>query len=88
MMTADGVGSPPQNKSESTMPTTFTICPDDAAFMIDDRLAIRSASDFGDYCYHITQGVNAMVNTPVYDFFYHMFCSLLLMYHGANLMTV
>ena len=33
--------------------------------------------------YHITQGVNAMVNTPVYDF-YHMFCSLILCIYGAN----
>ena len=40
---------------------------DDAQFMVDDRIAIRAAKDFQDYCYHVTQGVKAMVDFPVFD---------------------
>ncbi len=68
VMTADGVRLTTAEQIRINYAYNFYNMPDDAEFMIDDRLAIRSARDFGDYCYHITQGVNAMVNTPVYDF--------------------
>jgi pimeloyl-ACP methyl ester carboxylesterase len=45
----------------------FYRMPKDAEFMVQDRLNIRSCSDFKDFCYHVVQGVNAMVNQPVYD---------------------
>jgi hypothetical protein len=37
-------------------------------FMIDDRLAMRTASDFPGYCYIIPQSVRGMVDEPVYDY--------------------
>ena len=36
------------------MPTIYNM-PDDAQFMVDDRIAIRKASDFNEYRYHVTQ---------------------------------
>lgn len=46
----------------------FYNLPEDAKFMISDRIAMRTASDFLAYCQHITYGVDAMVNSPVHDF--------------------
>ena len=83
VMTADGVRLTTAEQIRINYAYNFYNMPDDAAFMIDDRLAIRSASDFGDYCYHITQGVNAMVNTPVYDFLPQVLQPTLCIY-GAN----
>lgn len=39
--------------------------PDDAEFMIQDRLLMRSAPDFENYCYTIMKSVQGMVNEPV-----------------------
>ncbi len=39
--------------------------PDDAEFMIQDRLSMRSAPDFENYCYTIMKSVQGMVNEPV-----------------------
>jgi pimeloyl-ACP methyl ester carboxylesterase len=41
--------------------------PADAEFMITDRLAMRTASDFDNYVYTVVQSVFGMVNQPVID---------------------
>lgn len=45
----------------------FYQMPDDAVFMINDRIAMRSAEGFDAYCYIITQCIKGMVDQPVFD---------------------
>lgn len=47
--------------------SNFYDFPADAEFMIEDRLAMRSAIDFDWYCYIIPKSVEGMVNRPVFD---------------------
>ena len=49
------------------MAWNFYELPPDAEFMITDRIAMRSASDFDAYCYIIPECVKGMVNQPVFD---------------------
>ncbi|HRO08467.1 MAG TPA: alpha/beta hydrolase [Saprospiraceae bacterium] len=67
-MTVDGVRLTTVEQIHVNYAYNFYDMPKDAQFMIDDRIAIRSAMDFTDYCYHVTQGVKAMVDSPVFDF--------------------
>ncbi len=68
VMTVDGVRLTTVEQIRVNYAYNFYDMPDDALFMIDDRIAIRHAADFQDYCYHITQGVKAMVDSPVFDY--------------------
>lgn len=68
VMTVDGVRLTTVEQIRVNYAYNFYNMPDDANFMIDDRIAIRHAVDFQDYCYHVTQGVRAMVDNPVFDF--------------------
>ena len=68
VMTVDGVKLTTVEQIRVNYAYNFYDMPDEAQFMIDDRIKIRAASDFTDYCYHITQGVNAMVDSPVFEF--------------------
>jgi len=45
----------------------FYNMPSEAEFMIKDRIAMRSASDFEAYSYAVVQSVNGMVDEPVID---------------------
>ncbi|TNE30350.1 MAG: alpha/beta fold hydrolase [Bacteroidetes bacterium] len=46
----------------------FYSMPDDAEFMIRDRIAMRSAADFEGYAYIISKSIVAMVDRPVFDY--------------------
>lgn len=46
----------------------FYKMPDDAEFMIRDRIAMRTAEDFNGYAYIVAQSIKAMVDRPVYDY--------------------
>lgn len=67
-MTVDGVRLTTVEQIYVNYAYNFYNMPSDAQFMIDDRIAIRSTKDFTDYCYHVTQGVKSMVDSPVFDF--------------------
>lgn len=41
--------------------------PDDAAFFVTDRIQIKGASDFEDYCYAVTRNVAGMIDEPVLE---------------------
>ncbi|MFO7721405.1 MAG: alpha/beta hydrolase [Gillisia sp.] len=41
--------------------------PEDAAFMIEDRIAMKSATDFGVYSEIIVNNIGAMLEEPVFD---------------------
>ncbi len=58
----------PVEAIQSNLGFNFYNFPSDAEFMIEDRIAIRSAVDFERYCYAISKSVQAMVNDPVFDF--------------------
>lgn len=68
VMTLDGVRLTTVEQIRVNYAYNFYNMPKDAEFMISDRISIRTAKDFNDYCYHITQGVNAMVDQPVFEF--------------------
>ncbi len=42
--------------------------PEEAQFMIEDRIAMRSAEDFEGYAYIVAQSIKAMVDRPVYEY--------------------
>ena len=47
--------------------SNFRHTPPAADFMITDRIQVRGASDFGDYCTAVSLNVAAMLDHPVYD---------------------
>lgn len=68
VITADGVRLTPVEAIKTNLAYNFYDLPEDAEFMIHDRIAMRDASDFNWYCYIIPQNVQGMVDDPVYDF--------------------
>jgi pimeloyl-ACP methyl ester carboxylesterase len=52
---------------ETNLAYNFFKMPKDAEFMITDRMAMRTASDFENYCYAVSNSVNGMVSEPVID---------------------
>jgi pimeloyl-ACP methyl ester carboxylesterase len=52
---------------ELNLAYNFYKMPKEAEFMITDRLAIRNADDFDNYCYAVSKSVAGMVNEPVID---------------------
>ncbi|MEM1218966.1 MAG: alpha/beta hydrolase [Bacteroidota bacterium] len=67
VITANGVRLTPVESIKANLGSNFLNFPKDAEFMIDDRIAMRSAEDFPGYCYIIPKSVQAMVDMPVYD---------------------
>lgn len=71
-MTLKNLTSPAaiQNASEmqirQSFASNFYKMPEDAQFMVDDRLKMRSTTDFGTYCYVVAQNVYGMLDEPVY----------------------
>lgn len=67
VMTLNGVMRTPVEAIQTNLYYNFYNMPDDAQFMIDDRIAMRSAKDFEAYSYAVVQSVHGMVNEPVLD---------------------
>ena len=68
VMSADAVRLTTAEQIRVNYYFNFYRMPRDAGFMVQDRLNIRSCSDFSNFCHHVVQGVNAMVNQPVFEF--------------------
>ncbi|HQV33413.1 MAG TPA: alpha/beta hydrolase [Calditrichia bacterium] len=66
VMTVDGVKATPVNQIRANLAGNFYNLPENAHFMIDDRIAMRSASDFESYCYAVVWSVHGMVDQPVH----------------------
>ncbi len=66
--TVDGVKLTTPEAIHNNLATNFYNLPQDAEFMITDRISMRSANDFEAYCYAVAQSVNGMVNEPVIDY--------------------
>lgn len=67
VMTPDLVRSTTLEGIETNLATNFYNLPKDAQFMIDDRIAIRTAKDFDFYCLAVSRSVAGMVEEPVFD---------------------
>ncbi|MFA5619342.1 MAG: alpha/beta hydrolase [Weeksellaceae bacterium] len=52
----------------ANLTVNFYNMPEDAEYMITDRIAMRGAADFDAYCYAVAESVKGMVNQPIYDF--------------------
>lgn len=57
---------------ETNLASNFYNMPKDAMFMIEDRIAMRTADDFENYCYAVSQSVAGMVDEPVFDKLKHI----------------
>lgn len=68
VMTVDLVKLTSVQAIRSNVYANFYNMPDDAEFMITDRIALREAKGFDNYCYTVVQSVKGMVDQPVYDF--------------------
>jgi len=65
VMTVDGVKLTSVQQIRANVVANFYNMPDDAEFMITDRIALRDAGDFDRYCYTVVKSVEGMVNQPV-----------------------
>ena len=68
VMTVDGVALTSNQQIRTNVYANFYNMPDDAEFMITDRIAMKGAEGFENYAYAVVQSVNGMVNEPVIDF--------------------
>jgi pimeloyl-ACP methyl ester carboxylesterase len=68
VMTFDGVRLTTTEAIQNNLASNFYRLPDDADFMITDRMSMRTASDFDAYCYTVVQSVSGMVDNPVSDY--------------------
>jgi pimeloyl-ACP methyl ester carboxylesterase len=67
VMTVDGVMLTTVDQIQANLAYNFYKMPADAEFMITDRIAMRGADDFENYCYAVVQSVGGMVDEPVFD---------------------
>ena len=68
VMTVEGVKNTSVQQIRANLTANFYNLPEDAEFMITDRIALRGAKYFDNYCYTVVRSVNGMVDQPVYDF--------------------
>jgi len=67
VMTVEGVASTSNQQIRTNVYSNFYNFPDDAEFMITDRIALKGAKDFKNYCYTVVQSVKGMVDQPVIE---------------------
>lgn len=65
VMTVELVKLTSTQSIRSNLYANFYNMPEDAEFMITDRIAMRGAKDFENYCYTVVRSVNGMVERPV-----------------------
>ncbi len=67
VMTPELVHDTPIRNIDMNLRANFYETPEDAEFMVTERIQARKASDFDDYCYAVSCNVAAMINAPVWD---------------------
>lgn len=67
VLTPDAVRFTTTEQITENIAWNFYQMPDDAWFMVYDRIAMRRAKDFNAYCYIIPECVKGMVDQPVFD---------------------
>ncbi|MFN3554987.1 MAG: alpha/beta fold hydrolase [Bacteroidales bacterium] len=83
VMTVRGVMLTPVEDIITNLAYNFYRLPDDAEFMITDRIAMRSASDFNAYSHAVVQSVNGMVDESVFNHL-HLIQQPVLIVFGEN----
>ena len=68
VMTPDAVRFTTVEQIRTNFAYNFYNMPDDADFMVTDRVAMRTATDFNGYVYAVSHSVKGMVEQPIYDF--------------------
>ncbi|MEO1411702.1 MAG: alpha/beta fold hydrolase [Bacteroidota bacterium] len=61
------VKATPEDQIIKNFHLNFHQFPDDAQFMIDDRLLLRQSSEYDDYCQMIPRCVQGMLQYPIFD---------------------
>lgn len=67
VMTLSGVKLTPADAISTNAAYNFYNMPDYAEFIVTDRIAMREAEDFDNYCYIVVKSVHGMVDQPVFD---------------------
>ncbi len=67
VMSVELVKNTPVQTIRANVVANFYNMPEDAEFMITDRIALREAKDFDWYCYTVSRSVAGMVDQPVID---------------------
>lgn len=67
VMTVNAVKNTPVKQIRANVVANFYRMPEDAEFMVTDRIALRKARDFEWYCYTVVKSVQGMVDQPVYE---------------------
>jgi pimeloyl-ACP methyl ester carboxylesterase len=67
VMSFEGVKNTSAEDIQTNLAVNFYNMPQDAEFMITDRIIMRDAADFDHYCYAVVQSVNGMVDEPLLD---------------------
>ncbi len=65
--TIDLVKDTPIRNIDINLRANFYETPEDASFFVTDRIQIKGAADFEDYCYAVTRNVSGMIDEPVLD---------------------
>ena len=63
--TIDLVKDTPTRNIDINLKSNFYEMPDDADFFVTDRIQVKGATDFEDYCYAVTRNVTGMIDEPV-----------------------
>lgn len=67
VMTVNLVKLTHANTLRENVYVNFYDMPEDAEFMVTDRIALRDAKDFDKYCYAVVRSVHGMVDQPVFS---------------------
>ncbi|MFP4469572.1 MAG: alpha/beta fold hydrolase [Bacteroidales bacterium] len=67
VMTVDAVMKTTIEQIQTNLAYNFYNMPEDARFMITDRIAMRTADEFENYAYAVVQSVHGMVDEPVFE---------------------
>ena len=67
VMTVELIKETTTRNIDVNLRSNFYEIPEDAYFMITDRIQIKGAKDFEKYCYAVSRNVTAMIDEPVWD---------------------
>ena len=67
VVTTESVKHTPVQQIRVNIARNFYHMPREAEFMVEDRIALRGASDFDWYCYAVMKSVHGMLDEPVFD---------------------
>lgn len=67
VMTVELIQDTPTRNIDMNLRSNFYDTPDEALFMVTDRIQIKGAKDFEKYCYAVSKNVTSMIDEPVWD---------------------